>query len=393
MKKFILIFFIVIIATQLQAQQYSNKVVVGAERMEAYMPLLKNKKVALLVNQTSMVKNVHLVDTLLSLQVKIVRIYAPEHGFRGNASAGEKVSNSIDTKTNIPITSMYGATKQPKIEELKNIDIVVFDIQDVGARFYTYISSLQYMMEACAMAGKPLLILDRPNPNGFYVDGPIMQNKYKSFVGMQPIPIVHGMTVAEYAQMLNGEQWLKLKSKCKLHIITCENYDHNTLYNLPIAPSPNLKTPTAVLLYPSLCLFEGTMVSVGRGTDYPFEVWGHPLFKDNGFSFTPKSKEGAKDPLYENQTCYGANLSLPPDAILKIINKKLNLTFIKNAYFLTPDITKFFNSFFEKLTGDITVRYHIMQNKTDEEIRATWKENIEKFKLVRKKYLLYKDFE
>lgn len=375
------------------AQKFSNKIIVGAEQTEEYLPLLENKKVALLVNQTSMVKSRHLVDTLLSSGISIVKIFAPEHGFRGTADAGEKIKSGTDAKTGITISSMYGANKKPSAESMKGIDIVVFDIQDVGARFYTYISSLQYMMEACAQAKIQLIILDRPNPNGFYVDGPVMESKNKSFVGMQPIPIVHGMTVGEYAQMLNGESWLANKVKCKLKVIKCKNYDHNTLYNLPIPPSPNLKSATAVFLYPSLCLFEGTMVSVGRGTETPFEVWGAPVFKNNGFSFTPKSTEGAKNPLYENEVCYGANLSLPPYDVLKIIRKKINLTFIKNAYSLAPNKVKFFNDFFEKLTGNVTVRYHIMQNKTDEEIRETWQAGLTKFKQIRKKYLLYTDFE
>ncbi|MCC7029036.1 MAG: DUF1343 domain-containing protein, partial [Chitinophagaceae bacterium] len=333
------------------------------------------------------------VDTLQSLKINIVQIFAPEHGFRGAADAGEKVKSGVDARSGIAISSMYGANKKPSKESMKGIDIVVFDIQDVGARFYTYISSLQYMMEACAQAGIPLLILDRPNPNGFYVDGPVMESKNRSFVGMQAIPIVHGMTVGEYARMLNGEGWLSGKVKCSLKIIPCQQYDHSTLYDLPVPPSPNLKSSTAVLLYPSLCLFEGTMVSVGRGTETPFEVWGAPVFKDNGFSFTPQSTEGAKSPLYENQVCYGANLRLPPYEVLKIIRKKLNLTFIKNAYFLTPDKTKFFNDFFEKLTGTVTLRYHIMQNKSDEEISASWQAGLTKFKSIRKKYLLYDDFE
>lgn len=375
------------------AQTFSNRVVVGAEQMDSYIPLLKNKKVALLVNQTSMVKGRHLVDTLLASKINIVKIFAPEHGFRGTADAGEKIKSGIDAKTGVAISSMYGANKKPSAESMKGIDIVVFDIQDVGVRFYTYISSLQYMMEACAKAKIQLVILDRPNPNGFYVDGPIMEAKNKSFVGMQPIPIVHGMTVGEYAQMLNGEKWLTGKVTCKLKVITCNNYDHNTLYNLPIAPSPNLKSATAVFLYPSLCLFEGTCVSVGRGTDTPFEVWGAPMFKDNGFSFTPRSTEGAKSPLYENQVCYGANLRLPPYDALKIIRKKVQLTFVKNAYSLMPDKTKFFNDFFEKLTGNVWVRYHIMQNKSDEDIRATWEPGLISFKKIRKKYLLYSDFE
>lgn len=366
---------------------------VGAEQMGEYLHLLRNKKVALLVNQTSMVKEKHLVDTLLASKISIVKIFAPEHGFRGTADAGEKVKSGVDIKTGITITSMYGANKKPTAESMRGIDIVVFDIQDVGARFYTYISSLQYMMEACAQAKIQLIILDRPNPNGFYVDGPVMETKHRSFVGMQAVPIVHGMTVGEYAQMLNGEKWLSNKALCKLKVIICKNYDHNTLYQLPIPPSPNLKSATAVFLYPSLCLFEGTTVSVGRGTETPFEVWGSPVFKNNGFSFTPRSTEGAKSPMYESQVCYGANLRLPPYDVLKILKKKLNLTFVKNAYALVPDKTKFFNDFFEKLTGNVWVRYNIMQNKSDEEMRALWEPGLIKFKSIRKKYLLYPDFE
>lgn len=361
--------------------------------MNAYLPSLQHKKVALLVNQTSMVKQRHLVDTLLASGIQIVRIFAPEHGFRGNADAGEKVNSGIDVQTGLTITSMYGANKKPTKESMKGIDVVVFDIQDVGARFYTYISSLQYMMEACANTNIPLIILDRPNPNGFYVDGPIMEAKNKSFVGMQAIPIVHGMTVGEYAKMLNGEGWLTGKVKCKLQVIKCQQYDHNTLYDLPVPPSPNLKSSTAVLLYPSLCLFEGTMVSVGRGTETPFEVWGAPVFKNNGFSFTPRSTTGAKSPLYQDQVCYGANLRLPPYDVLKILRKKLNLSFIKNAYSLAPDKLKFFNDFFEKLSGNVTLRYHIMENRPDEDMRATWQPGLDRFKKIRKKYLLYDDFE
>jgi uncharacterized protein YbbC (DUF1343 family) len=393
MLKIVLLMGVVLQSYFLNAQTFSNKVIVGAEQMDSYISSLKNKKVALLVNQTSMVKDRHLVDTLLASKINIVKIFAPEHGFRGTADAGEKIKSGIDTKTGIPITSMYGANKKPSAVSMKGIDVVVFDIQDVGVRFYTYISSLQYMMEACAQAKIPLVILDRPNPNGFYVDGPIMEAKNKSFVGMQPIPIVHGMTVGEYAQMLNGEKWLTGKMTCKLKVIPCLQYDHNTLYNLPIPPSPNLKSATAVFLYPSLCLFEGTCVSVGRGTETPFEVWGAPMFKDNGFSFVPKSTEGAKSPLYENQVCHGANLRLPPYDVLKIIRKKLHLTFVKNAYSLMPDKTKFFNDFFEKLTGNVWVRYHIMQNKSDEDMRASWEPGLTKFKKLRKKYLLYPDFE
>lgn len=370
-----------------------SKIETGASQLDDYLPLIKYKRVALLVNQTSMVGNSHLVDTLIASGIKVVKIFAPEHGFRGTADAGEKVKSGVDTKTGIQITSMYGASKKPSKQSMAGIDYVIFDIQDVGARFYTYISSLQYMMEACAEAKVPLLILDRPNPNGFYVDGPVLEPNYKSFVGMQCIPVVHGMTVAEYARMLNGENWLSNKKKCKLEIVTCKKYTHNMFYNLPIAPSPNLKSPTSILLYPSLCFFEGTDVSVGRGTEYPFEVWGHPLFKDNGFSFTPKSVAGAKNPPHEGKVCYGADLRLSPTDIQKILERKLNLSFLKNAYLLSKSSTTFFNSFFEKLAGNATLRQQIIDGKTEEEIRASWNEDLSRFKKIRKKYLLYEDFE
>ncbi|MBL7767192.1 MAG: DUF1343 domain-containing protein [Chitinophagaceae bacterium] len=389
----IILMLLVSFPLNMMSQRYSNKVMTGAEQIQEYLPLLSGKKVALLVNQTSVIRKVHLADTLQNLGIKIVSIFAPEHGFRGTADAGELVKNGIDMKTGIPITSMYGSSKKPSSESMKGIDVVVFDIQDVGARFYTYISSLQYMMEACAAAAIPLIILDRPNPNGFYVDGPVLEKSFTSFVGMQPIPIVHGMTVGEYAKMLNGEKWLKDKKTCSLTVIPCKNYDHNTLYHLPVPPSPNLKSDGAILLYPSLCLFEGTMVSVGRGTPHPFEVWGHPSFRDNGFSFTPVSTEGAKQPLLENQVCYGANLHLPPVQIMKILNKKLNLSFIQNALTLTKDTSKFFNEFFEKLSGTATLRKQLLSGMSEEAIRNTWQVKLNDFKLIRKKYLLYKDFE
>jgi uncharacterized protein YbbC (DUF1343 family) len=389
----ILFLLLIFISNILVAQNFSNKIITGADQINAYLPKLNNKKVALLVNQTSMIKNTHLVDTLISSGINIAKIFAPEHGFRGSGDAGEKIKSGIDPKTGLSITSMYGASKKPSKESMKGIDIVVFDIQDVGARFYTYISSLQYMMEACAESKVPIIILDRPNPNGFYVDGPVLESAYKSFVGMQSIPIVHGMTVGEYAKMLNGEGWLAKKLKCNLTVIPCKNYDHKTLYKLPIPPSPNLKSISAILLYPSLCLFEGTDVSVGRGTETPFEVWGHPSFKNNGFSFTPISSPGAKTPPHQDKVCYGANLNLPPYDVMKILNGQLNLSFIQNAYSLSKDKTNFFNSFFEKLAGTASLRKAIQDGKTEKEIKSAWQPGIAKFKKIRSKYLLYKDFE
>ncbi len=393
--KNVFLLLISIFSVQLSAQNFSNKIITGAEQSNDYLPQLKGKKVALLVNQTSVIKKEHLVDYLLEQKINIVKIFAPEHGFRGQADAGEKVKSGVDAKTGLSITSMYGANKKPSKESMQGIDIVVFDIQDVGARFYTYISSMQYMMEACADANVPMVILDRPNPNGFYVDGPVLEPKFKSFVGMQPIPIVHGMTVGEYAKMLNGEGWLAKKAKCKLTIITCKNYTHKTFYHLPIPPSPNLKSTAAIFLYPSLCFFEGTDVSVGRGTNTPFEVWGHPTFKDNGFSFTPASVEGAKNPPHLGKVCYGANLNLSPTDVLKITKNQLNLSFLMNAYSLAQSATKekFFNDFFEKLAGTASLKAQIINNTSEIEIRNSWKKGIIQFKKTRKKYLLYEDFE
>lgn len=393
--KNIFLFLLTLFTVHLSAQNFSNKIITGAEQSAEYLPLLQGKKVALLVNQTSVIKKAHLVDFLLEQKINIVKIFAPEHGFRGQADAGEKVKSGVDAKTGLSITSMYGANKKPSKESMQGIDVVVFDIQDVGARFYTYISSMQYMMEACTEANVPMVILDRPNPNGFYVDGPILESKFKSFVGMQPIPIVHGMTVGEYANMLNGEGWLAKKAKCKLTIITCKNYTHKTFYHLPIPPSPNLKSTAAVFLYPSLCLFEGTDVSVGRGTNTPFEVWGHPTFKDNGFSFTPASVEGAKNPPHLGKVCYGANLNLSPTDVLKITKNELNLSFLMNAYSLAQSTTKekFFNDFFEKLAGTASLKAQIINKTPASEIRNSWKKGIIQFKKTRKKYLLYEDFE
>ena len=393
--KNVFLLLISIFSVQLSAQNFSNKIITGAEQSNDYLPQLKGKKVALLVNQTSVIKKEHLVDYLLEQKINIVKIFAPEHGFRGQADAGEKVKSGVDAKTGLSITSMYGANKKPSKESMQGIDIVVFDIQDVGARFYTYISSMQYMMEACADANVPMVILDRPNPNGFYVDGPVLEPKFKSFVGMQPIPIVHGMTVGEYAKMLNGEGWLAKKAKCKLTIITCKNYTHKTFYHLPIPPSPNLKSTAAIFLYPSLCFFEGTDVSVGRGTNTPFEVWGHPTFKDNGFSFTPASVEGAKNPPHLGKVCYGANLNLSPTDVLKITKNQLNLSFLMNAYSLAQPATKekFFNDFFEKLAGTASLKAQIINKTSEIEIRNSWKKGIIQFKKIRKKYLLYEDFE
>lgn len=391
-KKIVFLSFLLGVLLQANAQRYSRSIITGAEQTEQYLPSLRGKKIAMLVNQTSRIGKVHLVDTLQRTSINIVRIFAPEHGFRGGADAGATIKNGIDSATNIPITSMYGPNKKPEKQALKGIDIVVFDIQDVGARFYTYISSLQYMMEACADNNIPMIILDRPNPNGFYVDGPVLKPAFKSFVGMQPIPVVHGMTVGEYAKMLLGEKWLNTKNKLKLTVVPCKQYNHSMLYALPVPPSPNLKTPTSVLLYPSLCFFEGTDVSVGRGTETPFEVWGHPTFKNNGFSFTPTARTGASNPPHKDTPCYGADLRLPPADILKITEGRISLSFLKNALTLNEGKPNFFNNFFNKLAGNDILQKQLLEGLSESEIRRSWEPDLMAFKKIRKKYLLYPDY-
>ena len=386
-----------------------DKVVIAAAQTEKYFDLIKNKKVGLIVNHTSIIYNendsIHLVDFLLKNSNEnnsnIQTIFAPEHGFRGTASAGETIKNGKDTKTGIDIISLYGKNKKPTKQQLENIDILIFDIQDVGARFYTYISTMHYCMEAVAEYNKQIIILDRPNPNGFYIDGCLREEKYKSFVGMHPIPIVHGLTVAELAKMIEGEKWLENDKKEKiqlgenLKLITCQNYSHKDNYTLPIPPSPNLPTQNAVLLYPSLCLFEGTTVSVGRGTDFPFEIIGHPNFpqKVASISFTPKSNEGAKYPPLENKLCYGidyqtqkleSNFSLKPILEFYQIMKDKDLEERK---------VNFFNSYFNTLAGNDKLQKQIKEGLSEQEIKATWKEALENYKMMRKKYLLYEDFE
>ena len=359
----------------------AQKIVVGAERADSYLAYLKDKKVGVIGNQTSMIKNTHLVDSLLSLGIDIVKVFSPEHGFRGNADAGEKVKNVIDRKTGLPIISLYGKNKKPYPEQLNKIDILLFDIQDVGVRFYTYISTLHYVMEAAAESGIPLIILDRPNPNGHYVDGPIREKKFKSFVGMHPIPIVHGMTIGEYAKMITGEKWIA--ENCDLTVIEMKNYTHDMNYNLPIKPSPNLPNARAVNLYPSLCLFEGTNVSVGRGTDYPFQHFGAPYLKNN-YSFTPKSGDGSKQPKHESKVCFGTDLRLQENYLTAI-----NLNWLIATYNECDKKDKFFNAFFDKLAGNDKLRLLIIDGETAKEIKATWENDLTNFKKIRKKYLIY----
>ncbi len=367
-------------------------IITGAEQISAYLPLLKGKKVGLVVNQTSMVGKSHLVDTLRSMKVKIVRIFAPEHGFRGDHSAGAHVASGKDARTGLPVVSLYGANKKPKAEQIADLDWVIFDIQDVGARFYTYISSLHYVMETCAALKKPLLILDRPNPNGYFVDGPVLDMKFQSFVGMHPVAMVHGMTIGEYAQMINGERWLKDSLKCNIKVITCKNYAHNLLYKLPVRPSPNLPNMESVYLYPSLCLFEGTNVSIGRGTDKPFQCIGKPDFEGGNYTFTPKPIPGvADDPPYKNQQCSGFVLNNFPEQYL-INSRKIYLMWLTGCYEKEKDKSKFFNDFFDKLAGTDTLRKQIIAGTPEKDIRKSWEPGLSNFRKTREKYLLYPDY-
>jgi uncharacterized protein YbbC (DUF1343 family) len=382
------IFFYFIVLLLVSEYTYAAIVKVGAERIEQYLPLLKGKTVGLVVNQTSMVGNTHLADTLISLGVNVQAIFAPEHGFRGIADAGEHVKNGIDPKTNVSIVSLYGDNKKPSAEQLKNLDVLIFVIQDAGARFYTYISTLHYVMEACAEQQKPLIILDRPNPNGHYVDGPVLDTAFRSFIGMHRVPVVHGMTIGEYAKMLNGEKWLANKVQCSITVIKCLNYSHKTFYSLPVKPSPNLPNMTAIYLYPSLCFFEGTRaVSVGRGTDKPFQQYGSPEFPQQLYSFTPVSTPGATKPFLQDKKCYGYDLSGIPLDLLRV--QKLTLKYLLRAYKLSSDKAHFFTDFFFKLAGGKTLKSQIIQGWTEKQIRQSWQPQLARFKIIRKKYLLY----
>jgi uncharacterized protein YbbC (DUF1343 family) len=387
----------------------TNKIITGAERMETYLPLLKGKSVAVFANQTSVVGKTHLVDTLAKLGIKLVKIFGPEHGFRGVADAGEHVKDGIDTKSGLPVISLYGNHKKPTKEDLQDVDVVIFDIQDVGVRFYTFISSLEYVLEACLENKKSLLVLDRPNPNGFYIDGPVLDMKFKSFIGMQPIPIVYGMTVGEYALMLAGENWLSQEANKNyryknsieneatlpflLKVISCKSYDHKTKYTLPINPSPNLREMQSIYMYPSTCFFEGTVLSEGRGTDKPFQIFGHPAYSNTLFPFMPKPNEGAKSSKCFNQQCYGWNLADTKENVLKTLDGKIQLKYLLEAYKLFPNKDSFFlvNNFFNKLAGNDVLMKQVKAGKTEKEIKNSWEKDLVKFKGIRKKYLLYRD--
>lgn len=367
--------------------QMVNQIITGAEQFQLYASLLENKKVGIVANQTSVLENEnqHLVDFLVSKKVSINKVFAPEHGFRGTADAGEHVRDGVDQKTGIPIISLYGNNKKPSQKQLAGIEIMIFDIQDVGARFYTYISTLHYVMEACAEAGIPVIVLDRPNPNGHYVDGPILESENQSFVGMHPIPVVHGMTIGEYAQMINGEGWLKNNAKCELIVIKMQHYNHQKEYSLPIKPSPNLPNDQAINLYPSLCFFEGTTISAGRGTDMQFQIFGAPGLPASkySFEFTPLPNEGSKNPKFNGQLCHGKDLRKQPRL------NKINLEWLINAYDASEKKQDFFNSFFVKLAGTDKLQQQIEQGLTAEEIRDSWKDGLAEFQKIRKKYLLY----
>ncbi len=380
------------VQTDITHEVLTEKVITGAQQTERYIPLLAGKNVALVVNQTSTIDDIHLVDTLLSRNIRIKSIFAPEHGFRGKADAGETIKDTKDTKTGIPVLSLYGNKKKPSKEDLAGIDMVVFDIQDVGVRFYTYISTLHYIMEACAEQNIPLIVLDRPNPNAHYIDGEILNPAFKSFVGMHPVPTVYGMTIGEYAQMINGEGWLDNHIKALLTVIPCHNYNHNTYYELPINPSPNLPDKRSILLYPSICFFEGTTLSLGRGTDRPFQYIGHPALK-SPFSFIPKPTEGAKHPPLEGKPCYGQDLSSMSLSELRA-SKTIDLSYLIDFYQQMQIAGQKYwldNHFIDKLAGSDQLRKQISNGASEDTIKASWQAGLQAFKKIRSKYLLYQD--
>jgi uncharacterized protein YbbC (DUF1343 family) len=402
-----------------QTADDNRRIIPAAERINVYLPLLKGKRVGIFANQTSMVGNTHLVDTLLKLGVNIKLIFGPEHGFRGTADAGEKIGNYIDPKTGIPVVSLYGANRKPSSEDLKKVDLLIFDIQDAGVRFYTYISSLEEFMEVAFEYAKPLMILDRPNPNGHYVDGPVLDKKYRSFVGMQSVPVVYGMTIAEYAMMIAGEKWLNDKADERydyyrnfaqnsvdtpfhFQVIKNGNYTHKSKYVLPVKPSPNLPNIQSIYLYPSTCFFEGTVLSEGRGTNKQFQVFGHPSLPKNLYSFTPNPNEGAKNSKLYGQLCYGWDLSGTPEEVLATVEGRIQLKWLMEAYNLFPKKDSFFiipksgkmeESFFNKLAGNNELWQQIKKGVSEADIRKSWEPGLSEFKAIRKKYLLYEDFE
>ena len=369
-----------------------EQVKTGAERTPLYIPLLKNKKVGLVANHTSTIGKVHLADTLVRSGVNLVKIFSPEHGFRGESGAGDEIGNSTDNKTGLPVISLYGSRKKPDPADLKGIDIMVYDIQDVGVRFYTYISTLHYVMEACAEQQIPLVIIDRPNPLGYYTDGPVLDTNYRSFVGMHPIPVVYGMTAGELAGMINGEGWLAGNLSCELTVIPCVNYSHDFRYSLPVNPSPNLNAMEAVYLYPSLCFFEGTIMSLGRGTDFPFRVIGHPDFPVKEFHFTPQANAGNKNPLFKGEICYGIDYRSFSTNELQSMDQ-INLQWLIDVYNNMNMKEMFFTNYIDKLAGTNTLRQQILNGWSQDQIRKSWQDDLNRFREKRKKYLIYKDIE
>lgn len=400
---FLLLFSLILLHSvpqSLSAQQsnkrrllYEKDVINGAARFQDYLPLIRNKQVGLMVNHTSTIGKVHLVDTLKNLGISIIRIFAPEHGFRGELEAGEKFNNQTDARTGIPIVSLYGDHVKPQTEDLKDIEWMIFDIQDVGVRFYTYASSLQYMMEACARDSVPLIVLDRPNPNGYFVDGPVLKKKQRSFVGLNPVPLVHGLTMAEYARMINEEGWLPDNLRCDLRIIRVSGYTHSDFYQLPVPPSPNLPNMAAVYLYPSLGLFEGTKISVGRGTPYPFQFIGYPGMPGAPDSLIPVSKPGfSLNPPFKNQVCHGIILKEFGESFLRD-QGKIYLFWLQEIYKTYPEPKHFFTNYFNRLAGNSSLKKMIRKQKPVEIIRESWIKDLNTYKDLRKKYLLYPDFE
>ena len=375
------------------AQQESLKIIPAADLTQSYLPFLKGKKIAVVANQTSVVKSdrngikihsyTHLVDTLLSLDINIVKVFAPEHGFRGQVDAGEKVADDKDLKTGLSLLSLYGKHKKPGPEQLKGVELIVFDIQDVGVRFYTYISTLTYVMEACAEQGIPLIVLDRPNPNAHYFDGPMLESKYRSFLGLHPVPLVYGLTIGEYAQMVNGELWLDNGIKCELQVIRIQNYSHDKSYSLNIRPSPNLPNDLSINLYPSLGFFEGTIINAGRGTEYQFQRYGAPFFPKSKFNYIPQANLGAKYPKFKGENCFGIDLSNTSKL------SKVNLEWLLDAYHKTPSSKTFFGKTFTAHAGNEKLQKQIENGMNAEEIRATWTSDLKKFNQIRRKYLLY----
>ena len=411
-------------AQKKSTKNQSQEILPGAYQLNEYLPMLKNKRVAVFANHTATVGNTHLVDTLKAIGVNIVKAFGPEHGFRGNVDAGDKIDNAVDPSTGIPVISLYGKKRKPDGADLADVDVLIFDIQDVGTRFYTYISSLEEYIESAIQHDKPLIVLDRPNPNGFYVDGPVLDSPYKSFVGMQPVPVVYGMTIGEYAKMLLGEAWLdkqyirkesdqiymsnvlgfeKKRKQFKLTVIKCKNYTHKSKYRLPVKPSPNLPDMGSIYWYASTCYFEGTALSEGRGTEKPFQIFGHPDLPKNMYAFTPISRDGAKEPKLKDKLCYGWNISGDEAAIVQSIEEKgIQLDWLVEAYKLFPNKEQFFlkpksgkptDYFFNKLAGNDDLRQQLIAGKTAAEIKASWQPDLQAFKKIRKKYLLYPDFE